>query len=253
MMRSSLLLVALLGGPVLAQPARPDTPAPIPELDPATVAKAKALYAEGSKQYDLREYARAIETFRKAYEIYPEPLFLFNLGQAYRQLGDCDNARGFYRNYLAKVPAADNRDQVERFLADMDRCVRAHEEAAARSSAAPSSPARGDRTLRTAGLIALGTGGVLAAIGVAFSLDASSKAREIEDFCEEGCDSADIEDLDRAGRASERNALVLYSLGGAAIAAGAGLLIYRALHREPEHITVAPTAGGASVSASWSF
>jgi tetratricopeptide (TPR) repeat protein len=250
-MTRSLLLVALLAGPALAQPSPPSPPGPLPEAE--AVARARALYADGSRQYDLREYAKAIEAFRKAYDLYPQPLFLFNIGQAYRQLGDCDSARGFYRNYLVKIPAADNRDQVERFLAEMDRCVRAREEAGAHPASPPVAPSRGGGKLRLAGMITAGAGGVLAAIGVKFSLEASAKAGEIEDACEGGCDSAYVEDLDRAGRNAERNALVLYGVGGAAIAAGAGMLVYSALHRDRERITVTPTAGGAQVSARWSF
>ena len=50
-------------------------------------------------------------------------LLLFDVGQAYRQLHDCDNARSYYSYYLRVQPTADNRKQVERFIADMEACA----------------------------------------------------------------------------------------------------------------------------------
>ncbi len=237
-----------------AQPAPPTEPT---TPDVSTVERAKALYAAGSKHYDLHEYDKAVLAFRAAYDLYPEPLFLFNIAQAYRQLGDCKNARGFYQTYLQKLPAADNRDKVEEFITKMDDCVRHQETAEAERKKLPpvvvGEPPRNDRTLRGVGIITAVAGAAIAGVGIYFSNQAAGYARDAETFCAQGCDSSEITEIDRKGREADRTALVFYGIGGVAIATGAGLLLYTALHADPDRVTVVPTRGGATMTKTWRF
>jgi hypothetical protein len=82
-------------------------------------AKAKALYDKGNVQYNLGRWKEAIDLFTQAYEAYDNPDLLFNIGQAYRQDGNCSKAIFFYKRYLALKPNAANRSEVEGFIAKL--------------------------------------------------------------------------------------------------------------------------------------
>ncbi|HEU5060668.1 MAG TPA: tetratricopeptide repeat protein [Kofleriaceae bacterium] len=78
--------------------------------------KAKALYDKGNVQYNLGRWKEAIDLFTQAYEAYDNPDLLFNIGQAYRQDGNCSRAIFFYKRYLALKPNAPNKAEVEKFI-----------------------------------------------------------------------------------------------------------------------------------------
>jgi tetratricopeptide (TPR) repeat protein len=82
--------------------------------------KAKAFYLEGQKAYDIGDFPRAIDNFKKAYDTAPKPGLLFNIAQAYRLSGDGKQALFFYRNYLRQVPDAGNRADVEDWIAKLE-------------------------------------------------------------------------------------------------------------------------------------
>ncbi|HTE52236.1 MAG TPA: tetratricopeptide repeat protein [Kofleriaceae bacterium] len=82
--------------------------------------KALDLYDRAKVQYDLGHWKPAIDLWVQAYETFNAPEFLFNIGQAYRQDGNCDRALFFYRRYLASRPNAKNRGEVEGFMKEME-------------------------------------------------------------------------------------------------------------------------------------
>jgi|GEM_PF-477552 hypothetical protein len=110
----------------LASPARGD--------DSATE-QARQHYEIGTQQYDLGHWDDAIREFEKAYELRPDPSFLYNLAQAYRRKGDTKRALDLYRNYLAKIPKSPQRAEIEERIKSLQRQM---EEAA---SAKPAPPA----------------------------------------------------------------------------------------------------------------
>src|SRR3954470_25057481 len=77
--------------------------------DPTT---ADGWYTEGSNQYDLQNWDKAIDAFKKGAELEPDATkksaYLYNIGQAFGQRGlpgDCAKAEFYYKRYL------DLRDQ----------------------------------------------------------------------------------------------------------------------------------------------
>jgi tetratricopeptide (TPR) repeat protein len=84
---------------------------------------AKEAYTEGKRQYDLGDYEQALAAFKKAYLNYEEPVFLFNIAQCYRQLGDRAAAVRTYKAFLRNWPKAPNRDTVERIIADLEAAI----------------------------------------------------------------------------------------------------------------------------------
>jgi tetratricopeptide (TPR) repeat protein len=84
---------------------------------------AKESYSEGKRHYDIGEYDAALAAFKKAYLNYEEPVFLFNIAQCYRALGDRPGAVRSYRAFLRNWPKAPNREQVERIVAELEAAI----------------------------------------------------------------------------------------------------------------------------------
>jgi len=84
-------------------------------------AKARQAFESATRHYDLTEYREALADFKEAYRNYPDPSFLFNIGQCHRQLGDKEQAIKFFRNYLSKVPDAPNRDAVRTMIGHLEQ------------------------------------------------------------------------------------------------------------------------------------
>jgi len=210
----------------------------------------------GQRHFDLGEYEDAISNYREAYRIDPRPGLLFNLGQAYRLKGDCVSARTMYRSYLRLEPGSKYRDIVEQNLASIDACAR--EQAAAGRRPADDPSAGGDeadpgRGRRIAGLVAIGGGVALGAVGTWFALDARSAAREVSDFYEEGGQWQDIADVDARGHRSQKLAIGCFAAGGIAIVAGFGLYVlgYRSEHAA--QVAIVPAPGGGTMGMSWTW
>lgn len=75
-----------------ATPVRGDEP------PPAVEEQANRLYEEGRKQFNLGRYEQAADLWIRAYELNGDPNFLYNVGQAYRQLDRYEEAIRFYRS-----------------------------------------------------------------------------------------------------------------------------------------------------------
>jgi tetratricopeptide (TPR) repeat protein len=88
--------------------------------------EARRAYDDGTKFYNLGDFDRAISNYRKAFEIKPEPVFLYNIAQAYRLKGDLRQAVFFYKSYLRASPNADNRAEVEGRIKEMDALLDKH-------------------------------------------------------------------------------------------------------------------------------
>ncbi len=95
-------------------------------------------YKEGQDQYNLQNFDKAIDAFKKGYELETDdgkkPAYLFNVAQSYRQRsgpGDCSKAQFYYKRYLSlkdqdtvKPLTAEKRKQVEDRLADLEECIK---------------------------------------------------------------------------------------------------------------------------------
>jgi tetratricopeptide (TPR) repeat protein len=68
--------------------------------------------------YQQARYPEAIAEFEVAYGIDPQPLLLFNIGQAYRKAGRPQEALAKYREYLDKDPSAE-RNKVDDLIREV--------------------------------------------------------------------------------------------------------------------------------------
>src|SRR5262245_43807537 len=65
--------------------------------------KARELFEQGKTSYNLGDFDKAIEQWKAGYELKADPIFLFNVAQAYRQKGDLPKAVFFYKTYLREA------------------------------------------------------------------------------------------------------------------------------------------------------
>ena len=117
--------------------------------------KARQLFQQGSKYYDLGQFDKAIEAWQQGYDQKPDPGFLYNIAQAYRQKQDAAKAIFFYKGYLRNSPKAHNRAEVEQKIAALQKQStparrRPATDAAARTTGRrrPTTPRRRRTTLR---------------------------------------------------------------------------------------------------------
>jgi tetratricopeptide (TPR) repeat protein len=81
--------------------------------DAATLERARRYHEEGRVRYDLGDYAAAIESFTRAYELSLDPDLLFNIAQAHRLAGNCVKALESYRHFLRLDRDSPAREQAE--------------------------------------------------------------------------------------------------------------------------------------------
>jgi tetratricopeptide (TPR) repeat protein len=81
---------------------------------------AKRHFERGQKLFNLGKFDDALDHYQQAYEAKPLPAFLFNIGQCYRNLGDYDAAIFSFKKYLKLSPDAENREQVEDYITELE-------------------------------------------------------------------------------------------------------------------------------------
>jgi len=97
---------------------------------PSKADQARMYFEEGTKYYSLRDFPKAVANYKKAFELRPEPVLLYNIAQAYRLSRDFDDSLYFYKSYLRNEPNAANRAEVEGRIAEMEAAVQQQERAA---------------------------------------------------------------------------------------------------------------------------
>jgi tetratricopeptide (TPR) repeat protein len=233
--------------------------------------KARELADKGRAFHEAGEYDKAIAAFKEAYVLAPSPALLFNLAQAYRLAGDCDDAAWMYRRYLDTNPGPDRRSLAEQHLAIVEKCGHggldvATVEPTIPAPATPGTPARdapappsvapvesaGERPKRIALWLGIG-GGVAVASALYFAFDASDASDQVTSLYQHGGKGKDVASLDARGQRSSALATVLGFGGGLALV-GAGVLYAVGRHEaSARHIAIAPSPHGAEVSWSWTF
>jgi tetratricopeptide (TPR) repeat protein len=248
--------------------------------DAGGLQEAKELTNRATIEYDVGKFQQALDLYSKAYEQYPIPVLLFDIGQCHKQLKNYDRAIFFYRGYLRAEPAAKNRAAVESFITDAQKVLdQEHELDAAReqaeraaaesakeapeSSAQAAKPAPDSRSytppppvIRIAGLGTVGVGLVAIGVGAYFGLHASALANDISNVStSRGTWSPSDQSEYDSGKSSATAANVLYVAGGVAVAAGAVLTYLGWPKGTPGGVTasVAPTRDGAQLAVVGSF
>jgi tetratricopeptide (TPR) repeat protein len=77
------------------------------------------LFESGLAHYNLGEYQQAIDAFKEGYRLVPLPLFLFNIAQSYRRLGEPAKAMEFYQTFLKVDPQSPIRASARQYLVEL--------------------------------------------------------------------------------------------------------------------------------------
>jgi tetratricopeptide (TPR) repeat protein len=188
----------------------------------------------GLKHFEAKEYGRALDEFRAAYDLDPQPALLYTIAQTARLSGDCRRASRFYEAFLRTAPnerqALAARQNLERCADELRRNppppVPASQPTAAPAAVAPpvGPPAAPAATrmpwranwlghgLLIGGLAAVATGVALWGVGHA-ALIAPRDATDYGTFAARVRDAANAETWQRVGVAAA-------SVGGALVVAG---------------------------------
>jgi tetratricopeptide (TPR) repeat protein len=70
-------------------------------------AQARAQVRKAQLDYKLARFQDALDGYSRAYELYPTPALLFNLGQCHRNLKNYERAIFFFEGYLREQPKID--------------------------------------------------------------------------------------------------------------------------------------------------
>jgi len=119
-MRQAFILLLMVVAVAVSRPAA---------ADPKTAAE---WFNVGDNNYNLGNFEKAIEAFRKAYELEKDdalkPIYLYNIAQAYRQAGDCENAVFFYKRFLSlkatdtKKPLGQStKDDIQKRITEQEK------------------------------------------------------------------------------------------------------------------------------------
>src|SRR4051812_24080106 len=98
--------------------------APAARANDADLDKAKEIYGQAEKEYQLGRFDDALKLYQQAFEAKPLPGFLFNIGQCHRNLGNWERASFFYQGYLAREPKAKNRSAVLALIDQMNEKIK---------------------------------------------------------------------------------------------------------------------------------
>jgi tetratricopeptide (TPR) repeat protein len=121
-----IAVVLLLPAGVLAQAK---AKAPSTAAQTKEKAEAKAHYDQGTVHFNLDEWPQAIEEFRAAYRAFPDAIFLYNIAQCHRKMGNGTEALSFYKKYLRERPDAPNQAEVEKRIDELETAKAAQDRA----------------------------------------------------------------------------------------------------------------------------
>lgn len=245
---------------------------------------------QGKLAYQVGHFQEALDFYSNAYEAFPAPLLLFNLGQCHRELTNYERAIFFLRGYLREAPRTKNRALVQDLIAECERKLAAQEDLVRRrdaeahqqqlaalpeasqmtppSLAVSASPVQdrvalmGERhsgqRKEAVGLSLAAVGAAAVGVGIYFAVRTADDTASINRVATSGGNwTATSESTYLDGTRSATLADILYVGGGAVLAAGAlvAILGYRqdALARSALSFTAAPRPGGASASLAWRY
>ena len=226
-------------------------------------------YERGIKLYKQKAYAQAAAEFRVAYELDPKPKYLYNLAQAERLAGRCEEAVVAYRELLAANPPREREKIARDGIAKCEQIIAAAqppppapppaapepvaivEQQKEPDPVAPPKKVPPPPTMRVEevrepwyrdvfGDVLLGSGVVVGALAGAAYLGARDSAKR-------SYEPGTLEEFMLARDGAQRNGTLAIVLGGASAVLIAGSILRYATRPTEKRIVVTPTGDGATV------
>ena len=109
--------------PVVAQGQVQEEEAPGEQSPDPALAEARAEFEAGQVAFEEGSFAAAYSHFQRSYELSEAPLLLYNIGASAERIGRTEEAVRAYRGYLEAFPEADDRAEVQRRVAALERLL----------------------------------------------------------------------------------------------------------------------------------
>lgn len=243
----------------VAPASRADTPA-------ENQAKAQVMFDAGERAYQLKDYDGAARQFLGAYELVKDPVYLFNIAQAFRMAKRCRQAQGFYKDFLTAAPESRSRAAIEGWLRELQPCADAEAEVERqrleleqrdreRARHPQTMEIDRGRRLRIGGIATAVAGVAALAVGTGYAIHSRTIQRQLESLCASpgGCPYEPdpmnaVYKLHADGSRANEIAAVGFIAGGILVATGAGLYVWGRARVETV-VVVEPRTGSAAVSA----
>lgn len=136
------MIAAVLGILLVAGGEPAEAPAALPAPEKGSISGGEALFRRGVAAYDAHDYQEAITLFNAAYSVSNAPEILFDIGQAYRAMGDCRHALESFDAFVAAAPKGDPLlGKAEARQTELQSCAAAQASAPAKGPAKPSATA----------------------------------------------------------------------------------------------------------------
>jgi len=224
--------------------------------------EAETAYNSGQSLYLKEDYEGAAKQFKTAYDLDPDPVYLFNIAQALRLGNKCKAAGDYYKRYLSEAKNAPNTDAVKAYIVEVDECAKSQQQPVVAPPVDPQPqpiPKPIERPRSKQRLIGYGVGGV-GVLGVGLGFYFMSRVSDLEGqadaVCPNPCTQWDVAKTEKRAsiddKAHLREKLMIGSwiAGGAAIAAGVYLIVTGGEQTESP-VAITPTRNGAMVSLSF--
>jgi tetratricopeptide (TPR) repeat protein len=251
-MRVAVLTVVLLASSAFAQPKK---------------LEAETAYKRGQSLYMKDDYEGAAKQFKAAYDLDPDPVYLFNIAQAMRLANKCADASAYYKRFLVEAKKAPNEEVVKQYIVDVDECAKQQEPPKVEPPPVEQTPEpivqppaeeqRSGGTKRLIGYGVTGFGAVSLGLGFYFMTRVSHWETVANDACPGGsCEwnqtaIDDRTDADKHGKRAEKLMVGGWIVGAAAVGAGVYLILTGGPRAESSSIAITPTSNGAMISGSF--
>jgi tetratricopeptide (TPR) repeat protein len=251
-----VVLLALAAGGTRAQ--EPAAPAPASAPDDQTAqaqqeaeaartmsaidSEAREHFKLGRSFYEAGRFQQAAEEFEIAYRLSARPQLLYNVYVARRDAGGLPSAVEALRGYLAQVPDAPDRVNLEARLSSLEAQVKRQEEQeaarvaserkAAEAEAKVKTRTRTERVRSVVPLVLMGTGGALLLGSAVTGGLALSNAKDLDKNCEGSiCPPSEKSGVD-ATKTLAITTDVLWGVGAAVAVTGLVLFLTGVLDKE---------------------
>lgn len=204
-------------------------------------AAARRHFAEGERAYAAEDWPTALAAYEAAYAAAPLPALMYNIAQCQRKLGNWEEARDAYRQFLDSDPDPEVRAVAEDLLREVTARIPERPPVEvpptrpiSRPELDPAPPPADGPSIRWPTWAAAGAGVLLAGVAVAFAIDLGNAQSDLDDpSLDCGLDLDRCLDLRDRGRASATWRTV-FATGSALTLAVAALLLTLDLSRDPE-------------------
>jgi tetratricopeptide (TPR) repeat protein len=209
----------------------------------------------GNSYYQVSNYTRALEEFEKAYALEPLPGLIFNIARCHEVMGNLKQAIAKYKLFIEKSPSSAQRPTVELRIQNLETRLKqqeqqqpqpkvekptpaTHPEPSKESAVTPTPPSDQGEPTRTrswkwpTSWALIGVGGASLITGIIFGVMVKSKNDEFATAASDGSTTyRALNDLRSTGNTYQNVEIATLVIGGVALAAGGGLLIWELVGR----------------------